>query len=62
MDPTDGYRIESVDGITAGPYPTGQAAGRAAGRANSIAPWQRWRSVPEDEITGLVSDLPVFPT
>jgi hypothetical protein len=46
------YRIESIDGITAGPYPTEKAAERAAKHANSIAPWQHWRAVPEDEITG----------
>jgi hypothetical protein len=45
------YRIESIDGVAAGPYPTKRVAELAAKRANSIAPWQCWRAIPEDEIT-----------
>lgn len=46
------YRIESINGVTEGPYATKAKAERAAKRANAMAPWQRWRAVPEDEITG----------
>jgi hypothetical protein len=47
------FLIESIDGITAGPYSTEKAAKRAAKHANSIAPWQRWHTIPENEVTEL---------
>ena len=43
------YRIESSNGVTAGPYRSRRAAQAAADRSNAEAPWQGWHVVPESE-------------
>jgi hypothetical protein len=41
------FRIESSNGVTAGPYKTREEAKKAARRANDEAPGQGWHAVPE---------------